>query len=119
MMTWMLRSWPAMLVATAIACRALYQSADQGWFSRAYMCVSFAGLLMNVAVVALNGGMPARLHADEEIPDEVRPNYKPMDARTRCPFLGDWIPLGGWRISPGDVLLGLAVVAAVGEMFVA
>ena len=114
MMTWMLRSWPAMLVLAFMTWRALRQAASDGWFEYACLSASCLGAALNILVVALNGGMPARATLDE-IPDEARPMYHAIDKQSRCSWLADWIPIGTWLISPGDVLLAIGVVSMIGR----
>lgn len=79
------------------------------------------GALLNGAAIFLNGGhMPVSPAAMERaglghlIPflEEARDGlHVLMDEGTRLSFLGDWIPLPGKVVSPGDVLLVLALFA--------
>ena len=114
MMTWMLRSWPAMLVLAFMTWRTFSQATAVDWLEYACLSASCLGSLLNIIVVALNGGMPARL-APDEIPDDARPFYHAIDHKSRCPWLADWIPIGSWLISPGDVLLAIGVVGMIGR----
>ena len=52
--------------------------------------------------------MPART---DVIPSANESQYEIMDPNTRLRFLGDWISIRDWLISPGDVCLyaGLAI----------
>ena len=81
-----------------------------GVSSRMWTAVGFSviGLAMNLLVMLVNGGMPARVEPDQ-IPDEERPNYHPITPSTRFAWLSDWIPVGNLLISPGDIILFLAV----------
>lgn len=55
--------------------------------------------------------MPAHI---DEIPSHHESEYQIMDSNTRLRFLGDWISIGNWLISPGDVCLyaGFAISLA-------
>jgi hypothetical protein len=83
-----------------------------------------AGALLNLVVIAANGGMPVDRAALEAV---GRPSvditagflYKhiPMDGGTRLSWLGDRIPVPVQRnvISIGDVLMALAIVLWVAD----
>jgi hypothetical protein len=76
------------------------------------MTLVAVGVVLNLAVICANEGrMPART---EEIPSSHEGEYRIMDNRTRLWFLGDWIPVRDWLLSPGDVCLyaGLAIAIA-------
>lgn len=84
-----------------------------------------AGLMANVAVIAVNAAMPVSLTAAESAGltrEELRlsddPTREPLDADTRLGLLSDRIPVGlpGWPqlVSAGDVL----VAAGVGLLLV-
>jgi Family of unknown function (DUF5317) len=77
----------------------------------AWICVGAVvlGMALNLLVILANGGMPAAV-AEDEIPEESKPHYRPVSEKTKLALLSDWIPLGNLMISPGDVLLLLAVV---------
>lgn len=76
------------------------------------MNVLLIGLLLNLTVVALNGG---RMPVDYSLSDSVgivRPQgplakHQPIVPETRLPFLGDVLSVRSlkWVGSPGDVLL--------------
>ena len=84
------------------------------WASFAgYILMSLGGIL-NLIVVALNRGfMPVRT---EEIPEERKRFYHAMDEQTRVWFLGDWIHIGGWYFSPGDIGLYLGLIVVIGDL---
>ena len=86
------------------------------WASFAgYILMSFGGIL-NLIVVALNRGfMPVRT---EEIPEERKRFYHAMDEQTRVWFLGDWIHIGGWYFSPGDIGLYLGLIVVIGDLLI-
>jgi hypothetical protein len=65
---------------------------------------------MNLVVVLANGAMPVATTADQ-ITDDERPSYRPIDQSTRLRWLADWIDVGWAYFSPGDFLL---IVAALG-----
>jgi hypothetical protein len=77
--------------------------------------VMAAGLLMNLLVVALNGGMPVSATAirqaggsAEALTVAASPKHHLMTDEDVLPFLGDVIPVpqpAGVVLSPGDVLL--------------
>ena len=64
-------------------------------------------MALNLIVIWMNGKMPAAV-TPEEIAEEDQADYRPIDESTRLWVLSDWIPLGSWMISPGDVLLFIA-----------
>jgi hypothetical protein len=41
------------------------------------------------------------------------PDHDAMHSQTRFRVLGDWIPLGSWMISPGDILLYVGIWGVV------
>ena len=76
------------------------------------VAISAAGFLMNLLVIAANGGrMPAAVDPDDVAGDDL---YTPIDASTRLRCLSDWIDVGRWLVSPGDVLLAAAVPVTLG-----
>ena len=94
--------------------RVLKVGAAFSWASFAgYILMSFGGIL-NLIVVALNRGfMPVRT---EEIPEDRKRFYQAMDEQTRVWFLGDWIRIGGWYFSPGDIGLYLGLIVVIGDL---
>lgn len=110
----LLRKWPVVLVLTvALLHRRERDEAALLWFA-----IAGVGVLMNVVVIWLNGGMPAKVALDE-IPEADRDAYHPLDGRTRLPFLADWIPMCTLLISPGDILVTIAAVALLLKAFIA
>jgi Family of unknown function (DUF5317) len=84
------------------------------WIAAGFAVV---GLVMNLVVNLVNGGMPAQVTQDQ-IPDEARPHYQPISETTRLAWLSDWIPVGNLLMSPGDVALLIAVgLLLVGAYF--
>lgn len=75
------------------------------------------GLVLNLTVITLNGGMPVSVSAawaagfdpSEYLRTAVK--HRALGPSTRLPFLADVIPLPGLRkvISPGDILFGLGI----------
>ena len=96
--------------------RVLKAASGVSWASFAgYILMSFGGIL-NLIVVALNRGfMPVRT---EEIPEERKRFYHAMDEQTRVWFLGDWIHIGGWYFSPGDIGLYLGLIVVIGDLLI-
>lgn len=85
------------------------------WLNRrsAGMWIAGVGIIMNLVVIAANGGMPV-LDAAVEIaggsPDLVLgAKHVWLDEATRLPFLADIIPLPGAVISLGDVFLAIGL----------
>jgi hypothetical protein len=71
------------------------------------------GFLLNVLVIAVNGGyMPVALEGEDLI-DPEQELYKPIDEHTRFAVLSDWIDLGPSLVSPGDLLLVFAAGAGI------
>lgn len=85
---------------------------EQAWDELAFFLLIVLGMALNFIVILLNGGMPASANLDD-LPDEQRNRYRPMDETTRLSRLGDWIPVGGMLISPGDILLVLGAVGLI------
>lgn len=83
---------------------------QQEWDELAFLLLIVLGMALNFIVILLNGGMPASANLDD-MPDEQRKRYRPMDETARLARLGDWIPVTRLLISPGDVFL---LVGAVG-----
>ncbi|HEX6984144.1 MAG TPA: DUF5317 family protein, partial [Planctomycetaceae bacterium] len=108
-----LRHYPPLLLATIVAYFTFRLITEPGWFVRSCTAAATTGFLLNLLVIAANGGrMPAAVSPDEMSPD-LKDLYKPIDRATRLRFLADWIDLGRWVISPGDVLLIASVVASL------
>jgi len=59
--------------------------------------------------------MPVRI---AEIPEAKKRFYKAMDEQTCVWFLGDWIRIGGWYFSPGDIGLYLGLIVAIGDVLI-
>lgn len=100
----------AMLLALFFASRFLGNSGWIGYLFGALLCTGF---VLNTLVTTLNGGyMP--IAADlEGAPDKYRDQYKSVDGATRLGVLGDWINLGPWLVSPGDILLALGFIGTL------
>lgn len=102
------RHWLAMLVSIFLVCRLWrgdFNSSLAMWFADG---LTVAGITMNLAVILINRGMPADVTSDE-ISDEERPHYHPISPTTRLAFLADWIPVGDLLVSPGDIVLFVAI----------
>lgn len=75
------------------------------------MLAMLAGLVLNVAVIAVNGGMPVSQTAAEiagvHSLNDVGAEHLVLDAGTRVPWLSDVIPIPrtGEVLSVGDLLL--------------
>ena len=80
------------------------------------MLLAAGGLVLNVLVIAANGGMPVSLEAaevaglDHELTD-FGIKHEPLDDETIFPWIADVIPLAGLStlISAGDILLALGI----------
>lgn len=104
MIFWTMRKhWPAVIVLVLGLVRNLRGEQSS---SLELVCISVAGagVLMNLLVILLNGGMPVACAADQ-ITEEELPHYRPIDPQTRLPFLADWIDVGWAFFSPGDFLI--------------
>ena len=84
------------------------------------------GVALNVAVIALNRGMPvdpdalaAVGRAGTDVTDGFLYKHVPMTGDTMLPWLGDRIPVPVQRnvISPGDVLMAIAICLWVADGF--
>jgi hypothetical protein len=103
------RHWPALLALAYFAWRATRADARRDDpFLWVCLALGAAGVGLNLLVILANGGMPARVR-DDEIPDDARPHYRPIGRATRLRHLADWIPVGHYLLSPGDVVLVVAV----------
>ena len=79
------------------------------------------GLMLNVLVISLNGGMPVSTRAAEiagfssEDLDNPGVEHERLDDETILPWLGDAIPIPGTQVvlSVGDVVLGIGVADLV------
>jgi len=88
------------------------------------------GLVCNLLVVALNGGlMPAQVTHFEYWPPEAAAAFaagesvhyaQPVTAETRLAFLGDWLWMPGLNqtISIGDVLMALGIGPLIAALMV-
>lgn len=110
------RHWQALLVSIFLICRLWrgdFNSSLAMWLA---VGLTVAGITMNLTVILINRGMPAGV-TSEEISDEERPHYHPISPNTRLVFLADWIPVGNLLLSPGDLVLLLAVAILLTEAF--
>lgn len=80
------------------------------------MLLAAAGLILNVLVIAANGGMPVSLEAAEVAgldgaPSDFGIKHEPLGDETIFPWIADVIPLPGLNslISAGDILLALGI----------
>ena len=112
-LTYCRRHWPAILAMAYMVWRASREDVRQNVLTWSCVTLGAVGIAMNLLVILANGGMPVKLAADEDIPEEDRPNYKPIDSSTRLAFLADWIAVGNLMISPGDVLLVIGATVLV------
>ena len=78
-----------------------------------FLAIASVGVFMNVVVILANGGMPVAMSLDQ-IPEEQRSSYLPIDARTRFRILADWIDVGWAYYSPGDVVVDLGAFGLIG-----
>ncbi len=111
-MLWVVKKhWPAVVVLGLGLARNLH-SENPSYVEITCICLAGAGVLMNLLVILLNGGMPVATSA-EQISDDQRPHYKPIDARTRLPSLADWIDVGCAYYSPGDILIDCGAIGLI------
>ena len=81
------------------------------WGNRAHpgFPLAFAGVVLNLAVIAVNGAMPVSPRAAAFVGDagiggaDLR--HSVADGDTLLPFLGDVIPLGTRVVSVGDLFI--------------
>lgn len=111
-MFWVLRKhWPAVVVLGLGLVRNL-RSDQPSYFEITCIIVAGAGVLMNLLVILLNGAMPVATTADL-ISEEEKKRYRPIDERTRLPWLADWIDVGWAYFSPGDILIDLGAAGLI------
>ena len=85
--------------------------AEPDWLVWSGLLVAAVGILLNLLVIAVNGGqMPA---AVEPSSLENGDPYQAITEKTRLRFLADWIDIGPWLISPGDLLLVASVLISL------
>ncbi|MHB0976711.1 MAG: DUF5317 family protein [Candidatus Aquicultorales bacterium] len=101
----------AYLVSFAMVAAALVVN-----FHKRYAPIVLMGVLMNVAVIAINKGMPyyTFLYRGNASLAPVRGLYRMADASTVAGFLGDWIALPPPYpqpaiVSPGDLVIALGI----------
>jgi len=105
------KHWPAYLVIGLGLARNL-RSPEPSWLEVGLIGLAAAGVLMNGLVILLNGGMPVATTADQ-ISDEERDLYRPIDEQTRLWWLSDWIDVGTAWYSPGDFVIDAAAVGLI------
>jgi hypothetical protein len=111
-MHWVVRKhWPAVVVLGLSLARNL-RSEDSSYLELICICLAGVGVLMNLLVILLNGGMPVATSTDL-IPEQDRAHYKPIDDRTRLRAFADWIDVGWAYYSPGDILIDLGAVGLI------
>jgi hypothetical protein len=93
---------------------ALRTAAANEWIRVTAMTLIVIGVSANILVMAANGGrMPVALQLEDEVPPDRESTYRIMDKNTRLAFLGDWIDVRDWLISPGDVCLYAGIAVAI------
>jgi hypothetical protein len=102
------RHWPAIGVLALTLLRSWRGELELSW-ELGLLGIAFLGLVMNLAVILLNGGMPVTMPEDE-IPEEEKPFYHSLGPQTRLPLLADWIDVGWAYYSPGDFLIDFGAV---------
>uniref|UniRef100_A0A7C2NYL0 Uncharacterized protein n=1 Tax=Schlesneria paludicola TaxID=360056 RepID=A0A7C2NYL0_9PLAN len=106
------RHWQALLVVLFLLWRMWRDGLQSGpalWLAAGLIVL---GMALNLLVIFVNDGMPARVSA-EEIGDDERLHYHPLSESTRLAVLSDWIPVGSLLVSPGDILLFVAAAILV------
>lgn len=111
------RHWPAILAIAFLGVRASRVGFYEDPAASIFLGLATLGMTMNLTVILVNGGMPARVTADDISPEE-KPHYHPLAPSTRLAFLADWIPFGNYLISPGDILIVIAVLSLFAWRFV-
>lgn len=88
--------------------------------ARAGLPLALVGLMLNLAVIAVNGSMPVSQRALSRSGAELSASdqrHEISGADTRLPYLGDVIPVGAKVLSIGDVFMALGLVWFVAESF--
>jgi hypothetical protein len=116
-----LRNWPMWAVAIVAALLALSSTSRGDWIRSVAIGLVAVGVVLNLIAMCANGGrMPVQT---DEIPSPTDSEHQIMGSNTRLWFLGDWIRVRDWLISPGDVCLyaglAIALVARLVGLFMA
>ncbi len=113
----LVRNWKLIIALTMTGGFAMLFAAEREWMNCVGASLAAAGIGANLFVMVINGGrMPVR--TANELWLETAIDHRLMHDDTRLAFLGDWIPVRCWVVSPGDIILssGMAVFA-VGRLF--
>ncbi len=102
------RHWQALLVSIFFMWRLRRGDFESNLAMWIAVGLAVVGMVMNLAVILINRGMPGGV-TPEEIPYDERPHYHPISQSTRLAILSDWIPVGNLLVSPGDIVLFVAV----------
>lgn len=105
------------IFAAYLASFALIAVALVANLRRRFVPIILAGIAMNIAVIALNGGMPFYSEKYRSRASEMRAInglHVPASEKTRLGFLGDWIPIPPPYpqpaiLSPGDIVVSLGL----------
>ncbi len=107
----MLRNWRMLAVVCVVVVLALFTGNRPSVLRFIALGMVGTGVGLNLFVIVANGGrMPA--HTDT-IPPDQNHDYALMNSGTRFAYLGDWIQVREWLISPGDVCLYVGLVMAL------
>jgi hypothetical protein len=105
-----LRNWTMLIALVVTGGLAIHYAAQGKWIGFAALAAVVSGIGANLFVMVVNGGrMPVR--SADAIGLEAAHEHQMMNSQTRLAFLGDWIRVRDWLLSPGDICLyaGLAV----------
>ena len=106
---------PMKLLCVFLAARAILDS-DLDWIAWTGCVLMATGVGMNLTVIVANRGlMPAALPY-QQLSEDNEEYYTPFAPDTRLGFHGDWIDLGRYLISPGDIVLVIGAVLMIANM---
>jgi hypothetical protein len=111
------RFWRIFVISAIGVLAAVYQFKTGAWTNSwtsvvagVFLCL---GLALNIMVLMLNNGlMPVRMKTS---PRNYQHSHTAIDSRTRAWFLGDWIRVARYYLSPGDLCLVAALAIRLAE----
>lgn len=106
------RNWTMVIAIIVSAGLATYYASERSWLIFAALSAIVTGIGANFFVMVINGGrMP--VCTDDESWLEDTSDHQLMHEGTRYAFLGDWINVSRWLMSPGDICLYAGILTFI------